>query len=58
MSKNEAVMTQHIWLTTRALPGRSYFICTRCGTTEHWRLKDGKWHTRSSGPKECEEGKQ
>ena len=32
----------HNWRTTCCRPGRTYFACTRCPTTEEWRLKDGK----------------
>lgn len=46
-------MKPHDWITARALPGRSYFVCARCGTTENWRLQEGKWLTRVKGPKEC-----
>ena len=46
----------HDWITTRALPGRSYDSCARKGCEARamrW-FKDGQWRKRQTrGPVEC-----
>ena len=43
----------HTLQTSIAYPLRSYDFCTRCGIKVNRWYKDGKWHSRVRGPKEC-----
>lgn len=42
----------HDWITTRALPGRSYDDCRRQGCEAKAIWWDGAWK-QTAGPKEC-----